>query len=67
VKVDIPCQRLRLAARLIGADSGSITVEGEDVRHVDPILLRRLMDHQASCLLISHDRSFVRTVRIGSG
>jgi ATPase subunit of ABC transporter with duplicated ATPase domains len=30
-------------------------------------LLRRLMDHQANCLLISHDRSFVRTVRTGSG
>src|SRR5882757_173096 len=32
---------LRLANRLIEADSGHIRVEGEDVRAVDPILLRR--------------------------
>src|SRR5882724_4426955 len=32
---------LRLANRLIEADRGSITVEGEDVRSVDPIGLRR--------------------------
>ena len=32
---------LRLTNRLIEADSGSIRVEGEDVRNVDPILLRR--------------------------
>jgi osmoprotectant transport system ATP-binding protein len=32
---------LRLANRLIEADSGAIRVEGEDVRAVDPILLRR--------------------------
>src|SRR6202045_5015832 len=32
---------LRLANRLTEADSGSITVEGEDVRAVDPVLLRR--------------------------
>src|SRR5512146_2782441 len=32
---------LRLTNRLIEADSGSITVEGEDVRHVDPVALRR--------------------------
>src|SRR4051794_11376898 len=32
---------LRLANRLIEADGGTITVEGEDVRSVDPILLRR--------------------------
>src|SRR5882724_5175644 len=32
---------LRLANRLIEADGGSITVEGEDVRNVDPIGLRR--------------------------
>src|SRR4051812_10305353 len=32
---------LRLANRLIEADSGRIQVEGEDVRAVDPILLRR--------------------------
>ena len=32
---------LRLANRLIEVDSGSITVEGEDVRSVDPIGLRR--------------------------
>src|SRR6187455_1099255 len=32
---------LRLANRLIEADEGQITVEGEDVRAVDPILLRR--------------------------
>src|ERR1700736_2785132 len=32
---------LRLANRLIDADRGSITVEGEDVRAVDPVLLRR--------------------------
>jgi osmoprotectant transport system ATP-binding protein len=32
---------LRLANRLIEADRGSIRVEGEDVRGVDPILLRR--------------------------
>ncbi|WP_454625817.1 ATP-binding cassette domain-containing protein [Bradyrhizobium cenepequi] len=32
---------LRLTNRLIEADSGSVTVEGEDVRNVDPILLRR--------------------------
>jgi osmoprotectant transport system ATP-binding protein len=32
---------LRLANRLIEADAGSITVEGEDVRAVDPVQLRR--------------------------
>jgi osmoprotectant transport system ATP-binding protein len=32
---------LRLANRLIEADHGSITVEGEDVRSVDPVSLRR--------------------------
>ena len=32
---------LQLANRLIDADSGSITVEGEDVRAVDPVALRR--------------------------
>ncbi|MDO9058430.1 MAG: ATP-binding cassette domain-containing protein, partial [Bradyrhizobium sp.] len=32
---------LRLANRLIDADHGTITVEGEDVRSVDPIQLRR--------------------------
>ena len=32
---------LRLANRLIEADGGSITVEGEDVRSADPIGLRR--------------------------
>jgi len=32
---------LRLANRLIEADRGQITVEGEDVGRVDPILLRR--------------------------
>src|SRR6202011_6083843 len=32
---------LRLANRLTEADSGSITVEGEDVRSVDPVQLRR--------------------------
>src|SRR5689334_10033859 len=32
---------LRLANRLIEADGGSITVEGEDVRDVDPVALRR--------------------------
>jgi osmoprotectant transport system ATP-binding protein len=32
---------LRLANRLIEADRGTITVEGEDVRNVDPVALRR--------------------------
>ena len=32
---------LRLANRLIEADGGSITVEGEDVGSVDPVALRR--------------------------
>lgn len=32
---------LRLANRLIEADGGTITVEGEDVRNVDPVALRR--------------------------
>src|SRR5205809_5990689 len=32
---------LRLANRLIEADGGRITVEGEDVRRADPIGLRR--------------------------
>ncbi|SDS85806.1 ATP-binding cassette domain-containing protein [Bradyrhizobium canariense] len=32
---------LRLTNRLIDADSGHITVEGEDVRAVDPVRLRR--------------------------
>ncbi|MGY3235147.1 osmoprotectant transport system ATP-binding protein [Bradyrhizobium sp. USDA 4472] len=32
---------LRLANRLIEADGGSITVEGEDVRNIDPVALRR--------------------------
>ena len=32
---------LRLANRLIEADGGTITVDGEDVRNVDPVALRR--------------------------
>src|SRR6516225_9872148 len=32
---------LRLANRLIEADRGTITIEGEDVRAVDPVSLRR--------------------------
>jgi osmoprotectant transport system ATP-binding protein len=32
---------LRLANRLIDADRGSITIEGEDVRKADPVQLRR--------------------------
>jgi osmoprotectant transport system ATP-binding protein len=32
---------LRLANRLIDPDSGSITIEGQDVRAVDPVSLRR--------------------------
>jgi osmoprotectant transport system ATP-binding protein len=32
---------LRLANRLIEADGGSITVEGEDVQNIDPVTLRR--------------------------
>src|SRR3954462_460241 len=32
---------LRLGNRLIEADAGTIRVEGEDVRGLDPILLRR--------------------------
>jgi osmoprotectant transport system ATP-binding protein len=32
---------LRLANRLIDADAGSITVQGEDVRALDPVSLRR--------------------------
>ncbi|HMH99492.1 MAG TPA: ATP-binding cassette domain-containing protein, partial [Bradyrhizobium sp.] len=32
---------LRLANRLIEADNGSITIDGEDVRKIDPIPLRR--------------------------
>jgi osmoprotectant transport system ATP-binding protein len=32
---------LRLVNRLIEADSGSITIEGEDVRATDPVALRR--------------------------
>lgn len=32
---------LRLANRLIDADEGSISIEGEDVRAVDPVRLRR--------------------------
>src|SRR5438105_13906347 len=32
---------LRLANRLIDADAGTITIEGEDVRAADPVRLRR--------------------------
>src|ERR1700710_828380 len=32
---------LRLANRLIDADEGHITIEGEDVRAADPVALRR--------------------------
>ena len=32
---------LRLVNRLIDADSGSITIDGEDVRNADPVALRR--------------------------
>jgi osmoprotectant transport system ATP-binding protein len=32
---------LRLANRLIEADQGSITIQGEDVRTADPVMLRR--------------------------
>jgi osmoprotectant transport system ATP-binding protein len=36
---------LRLANRLIDADRGSITVDGQDVRAVDPVALRRRMGY----------------------
>src|SRR5580700_7275169 len=32
---------LRLANRLIDADTGHVRIEGEDVRSVDPVALRR--------------------------
>src|SRR6476646_9922455 len=32
---------LRLANRLIDPDSGTITIDGQDVRSVDPVTLRR--------------------------
>jgi len=32
---------LRLANRLIEADGGTITVEGEDIKNIDPVTLRR--------------------------
>ncbi|MCP1845497.1 osmoprotectant transport system ATP-binding protein [Bradyrhizobium sp. USDA 4524] len=36
---------LRLANRLLDPDSGRVTVEGEDVRDVDPVRLRRRMGY----------------------
>src|SRR5260221_5158811 len=46
---------LRLANRLIEADEGRITVEGEDVRNVDPIGLRRRIGYVfQSGGLVSH-------------
>jgi len=36
---------LRLANRLLDADSGRVMVEGEDVREVDPVRLRRRMGY----------------------
>jgi hypothetical protein len=44
----------------------TLPLQGRVRVEIDPILLWRLTDHQASCLLISQDRSFVRTVRTGS-
>jgi osmoprotectant transport system ATP-binding protein len=32
---------LRLTNRLLEADTGAITIEGQDIRNVDPVLLRR--------------------------
>src|SRR4051794_6020255 len=55
---------LRLANRLIEADGGSITVEGEDVRNADPIGLRRRIGYVfQSGGVVSH-LSVARKIRI---
>src|SRR5258705_13142286 len=54
---------LRLANRLIEADRGSITVEGEDVRRADPIGLRRRIGYVfQSGGVVSH-QSVARQIR----
>src|SRR3954454_8062858 len=40
---------LRLANRLIEADGGTITVEGDDVQSVDPVALRRRIGYVFQC------------------
>ena len=41
---------------LLDEPTNHLDIEGQEA------LEDELMDHQASCLLVSHDRSFVRTV-----
>jgi ATPase subunit of ABC transporter with duplicated ATPase domains len=41
---------------LLDEPTNDLDIEGQEA------LEEELMDHQATCLLVSHDRSFVRTV-----
>ena len=58
--------RAGLACVLGGAAPPALLILDEPTNHLDiegqEALEDELMDHQASCLLVSHDRNFVRTV-----
>ncbi|MET0678387.1 MAG: ABC-F family ATP-binding cassette domain-containing protein [Bradyrhizobium sp.] len=59
-------QKARLGMLLLRLTQPNFYLLDEPTNHLDiegqEALEDELMDHQASCLLVSHDRSFVRTV-----
>ncbi|WP_315837595.1 ABC-F family ATP-binding cassette domain-containing protein [Bradyrhizobium prioriisuperbiae] len=59
-------QKARLAMLTLRLTNPNFYLLDEPTNHLDiegqEALETELMDHQASCLLVSHDRSFVRTV-----
>src|SRR5438128_1768008 len=59
-------QKARLGMLLLRLAQPNFYLLDEPTNHLDiegqEALEDELMDHQASCLLVSHDRSFVRTV-----
>jgi ATPase subunit of ABC transporter with duplicated ATPase domains len=59
-------QKARLGMLLLRLTQPNFYLLDEPTNHLDiegqEALESELMDHQASCLLVSHDRSFVRTV-----
>jgi ATPase subunit of ABC transporter with duplicated ATPase domains len=59
-------QKARLAMLLLRLAQPNFYLLDEPTNHLDidgqEALEDELLDHQASCLLVSHDRSFVRTV-----
>ena len=59
-------QKARLGMLVLRLTQPNFYLLDEPTNHLDiegqEALEDELMDHQASCLLVSHDRSFVRTV-----